>query len=210
MSHKPLDIPALLKEEFGTVALVWKSNCSTRALDALILSWVKYEKQLRRLFFHIACSTSLPKLMDSELEAAIIANKSLYSHNFIAGIEDLSNRKMADIVGDSFTKLDQEMCRIQEFRHKLIHGQLTGKKLNARQLERKIGFVINWIEALAEGARSKFEFDGIVRGKQRRKRLKTTTSDAQIRFSDIEGFVDWLCKLSKKKPKKKQKCFDTQ
>jgi len=46
-----LAIPAALKDEFATVEAIWGlTHASTRGLDALILTWVKYEKQTRRLF----------------------------------------------------------------------------------------------------------------------------------------------------------------
>jgi hypothetical protein len=45
-----LVVPALLKEEFRTVEAIWNLKAATPYLDALILSWVKYEKQLRKLF----------------------------------------------------------------------------------------------------------------------------------------------------------------
>ncbi len=47
---RKLVIPAQLKEEFATVETVWHSTGKTRRVDALMLSWVKYEKELRRLF----------------------------------------------------------------------------------------------------------------------------------------------------------------
>jgi hypothetical protein len=45
-----LNIPETLRVEFSTVQALWDSEAETRRVDALILSWTKYEKQLRRLF----------------------------------------------------------------------------------------------------------------------------------------------------------------
>ena len=43
---RKLRIPESLKEEFETVELIWQSNAKTRRVDALLLCWIKYEKQL--------------------------------------------------------------------------------------------------------------------------------------------------------------------
>jgi hypothetical protein len=47
---KPLKLPSCLLNEFATVQAVIGSDGSTRRVDALLLTWVKHEKQLRRLF----------------------------------------------------------------------------------------------------------------------------------------------------------------
>lgn len=47
---RKLSIPAALKQEFATVEAIWHSGAETRRVDALLLCWIKYEKQLRRLF----------------------------------------------------------------------------------------------------------------------------------------------------------------
>jgi hypothetical protein len=45
-----LVIPPALKQEFATIDALWASGAETRRVDSLLLSWIKYEKQLRRLF----------------------------------------------------------------------------------------------------------------------------------------------------------------
>lgn len=47
---RQLTIPDKLKEEFATVEALWNTTAETKRVDCLVLSWVKYEKQLRRLF----------------------------------------------------------------------------------------------------------------------------------------------------------------
>src|ERR1019366_4748399 len=47
---RKLVIPDALKDEFATVEVLWYSNAETKRVDSLALSWIKYEKQLRRLF----------------------------------------------------------------------------------------------------------------------------------------------------------------
>ena len=45
-----LILPPCMKVEFATLEAVWHSTAQTRRVDALVLAWVKYEKQLRRFF----------------------------------------------------------------------------------------------------------------------------------------------------------------
>lgn len=43
--------PGALTNEFATVEAIWGlTHATTRGVDALILTWVKYEKQTRRYF----------------------------------------------------------------------------------------------------------------------------------------------------------------
>ena len=55
---RKLVIPEALKVEFATVETLWNSDVETRRVDALALSWIKYEKQLRRLFSFLASLSS--------------------------------------------------------------------------------------------------------------------------------------------------------
>ena len=61
---RQLIIPGKLKEEFATVEALWNTTAETKRVDCLVLSWVKYEKQLRRLFSFLCFSTQTsPKRM---------------------------------------------------------------------------------------------------------------------------------------------------
>lgn len=59
-------------------------------MDALILSWVKYEKQLRRLFCFLVFEH--PKITEDQIDAIISVlaeNKKLSPETFMWGIEAL-------------------------------------------------------------------------------------------------------------------------
>lgn len=66
---RKLTIPARLSEEFSTVAALWNSSGTTRRVDALVLSWVKYEKQLRRLFCFLVFQH--PNITDGKIDGII-------------------------------------------------------------------------------------------------------------------------------------------
>ena len=101
-----LIIPPLLTQEFATVEAVWNSPGSTRRVDSLLLSWVKYEKQLRRLFCFIVFQHSGLTPADIESVVGILAaNNKLYPETFITGIEELSARKVAVLAGPRYAAL---------------------------------------------------------------------------------------------------------
>src|SRR5438105_5557197 len=82
---RKLTIPEALKTEFASVEAIWDTSGETRRVDALVLSWVKYEKQLRRLFSFLVFHH--PKITASTLDAVMPAfrkNRNLYQETFIS------------------------------------------------------------------------------------------------------------------------------
>jgi hypothetical protein len=119
---KPLLLPETLHKEFETVQAVIRSDGSSRRVDALLLTWVKYEKQLRRLFcFLVFQHASVDKENLEDMVEAISGNNRLYPETFQKGINQLNNGNVADLVGDRYSKLSAELTRIRAYRNKLIH-----------------------------------------------------------------------------------------
>jgi hypothetical protein len=82
---RKLVVPEALRDEFATVTALWESHAVTRRVDALALSWIKYEKQLRRLFSFLVFR--YPKVTEEELDTVIAAfaeNRDLYPETFIS------------------------------------------------------------------------------------------------------------------------------
>lgn len=78
-----LVIPERLTQEFATVHAVWQSEAATRGVDALLLSWIrlllswiKYEKQLRRLFsFLVFQHPAMSGEKSAEAVVVLVGNK---------------------------------------------------------------------------------------------------------------------------------------
>src|SRR5256885_10178325 len=84
-SMRKLVIPEALKVEFATVETLWNSDAETRRVDALALSWIKYEKQLRRLFsFFVYQHAKITKDRLDAVIAAFAENHNLYPETFIS------------------------------------------------------------------------------------------------------------------------------
>src|SRR5665213_1061795 len=109
-----LIIPKQLREEFATVDTLWHSSGKTRRVDALMLSWVKYEKQLRRLFCFFIFQH--PKIDAGEIDrviAVLAENRNLYPETFIAGIKALGVTSVPDLLGSRHAGLRREIDRIK-------------------------------------------------------------------------------------------------
>ena len=112
-----LTIPHLLREEFATVEALWHSTGKTRRVDALMLSWVKYEKQLRRLFCFFVFQH--PKISADQIDAVITVlaeNRNLYPETFIAGIEALGVTSVPSLLDSRHPELWRQITRIKKYR----------------------------------------------------------------------------------------------
>lgn len=194
---RKLDIPGPLKTEFATVETIWNATGETRRVDALVLSWVKYEKQLRRLFSFFVFQH--PKINEKTLDSVISAfaeNRNLYPETFIAGIAALGVRPLLpDLLGTSYAELWEEITRIKKYRNKIMHGQFTGQGIKSAQLECDVIHIINWISAVAQAADMAFGYDGL-----RRKTYVAAKASANIHvqkypFSNTTELKKWLSTL---------------
>ena len=192
-----IDIPKLLEIEFEAVSTLLDSQCKTKTVDALILCLVKYEKQLRRLYFFLALEFS--NLSGDEIVNAIQEDRHLYAGNFMEGIKLLSGCEISNIVGDKFKSLIDRMIKVECYRNKLVHGQLTGKSLDSSALEILVKDVINWVDALAAGAKAKFNFDGVDKDYPKR---KSEIDKKAIKLENLTALKEQLKEIGKPKYKR--------
>jgi len=180
------------------VEAIWASNGTTRRIDALLLCWVKYEKQLRRLFcFLVFQHPAITENTAEDVVAALAANNKLYPETFEKGIEALKVSKVSDLIGHEYDELKGEMKRIKSYRNKLMHGQITGKKITSREIERDVHLLVRWISALAAGAQQKFGYDGITRNTYRVAKATAHVAVDEFPFQTAGEFKDWLGALAK-------------
>jgi hypothetical protein len=185
-------VPAL-QSEFATVEAVLNSDGPTRRVDALLLCWIKYEKQLRRLFSFLVFQH--PKFTESTLDSvisALVKNKHLNPETFTKGINQLKVRSVSDLLGTKYSALNTEISRIRRYRNKLMHGQITGQNITSRQIERDISYLIDRIETLAMAADSEFGYDGIRPNTYRSAKSSARIAVANYPFNDALEFKGWL------------------
>lgn len=194
---RSLTIPKALKTEFATVEAIWGTSGETRRVDALVLSWVKYEKQLRRLFSFFVFQH--PKITASTLDAVIAAfadNRNLYPEKFIFGIKELGVTPLQKLLGSSYSQLWGEIMRIKKYRNKLVHGQLTGQGIKSPQLEQDVIHIVKWISAVAQAADAEFGYDGLRRNTYVAAKASADIHVQNYPFSNPVDFKIWLSKLT--------------
>jgi len=195
-----LNVPDRLKDEFATVLAVWNSNGTTRRVDCLLLAWVKYEKQLRRLFCFLIFQH--PTINDKQIDAVIrtmAENPKLYPETFIRAIKALRVTTIQILVGEQYDILWKQIERIKLYRNKLMHGQITGQKISSRQLERDIISLMTWMAALGNGADSTLGYDGIRRNTYKSAKSSAYITTKEYPFADVNEFESWLINIVKKK-----------
>jgi hypothetical protein len=194
-----LRIPQQLLEEFATVDTLWHSTAKTRRVDALMLSWVKYEKQLRRLFcFFVFQHPKIDAAKIDQVIAVLAENRNLYPETFIAGIEALGVTSVPDLLGLHYAKLWREMTRIKSYRNKLMHGQITGQGIKSPQLERDVLWIIEWVSCLAKEAEHAFGYDGLRRNTYSVARSTSKIPVGKYPFTTPAELKTWLSGLTKK------------
>lgn len=158
--------------EFSTVDLLLKSDAETRAVDAFTISWVKLEKQLRRLTSNLIFQHSAFKDGMSEDKTAVreaIRQKTTANHDkFIGAIYRLSSYSVKDMMGDQYKPLKQETNTAYKYRNKILHGQQTGQSLTRIELEKCISSMRDWCELLADRADQHIGYDGFSRNSLRK------------------------------------------
>jgi hypothetical protein len=201
---RKLEIPEPLKIEFATVEALWKSGATTRRVDALLLSWIKYEKQLRRLFcFLLFQRPNIDQKEVNKIIVAIAANNQLFPETLIAGIQELGGKPVSDLLDDHCKALSKNIERIKPYRNKLMHGQMTGLGLKSDQLERDVIVMVDWIHSFGEAAKKEYGYNGVDRNAYRHARATETRVVKKYPFNTLEEFEKWLKGLSKKVNKAK-------
>lgn len=193
---RKLIIPQTLKPEFATVEAIWYTDGETRRVDALILTWVKYEKQLRRLFSFFIFQH--PMITASKLDQVITAfaeNRNLYPETFISGIKQLGVTPIPKLLGSTHTQLWTEIKRIKKYRNKLMHGQLTGQGIKSSQLEQDVFHIVKWISAVAQAANAAFGYDGLKRNTYFQAKASANIHVQNYPFSTPAELNRWLSKL---------------
>jgi len=189
------------KVEFETVEQILASNATTRRTDAFILTWVKMEKQLRRLFTFLAFQNPSFKYDDiDEFINVIVKNNHLYFYSFQKLINKLLNIDLGEEINGNlkaltnidYSTFNEEIQRIKSHRNKIMHGQITGKKLSPKQLEKDIELLRNWIIAVGNYFTSKCGYDGLGRNTfNMSKSIPRVVSNYEFNnLPELEGWIN--------------------
>jgi len=149
------------EDDFATVDLLLSSNFETRGVDAFILSLIKAEKQLRRIFtFLVYQNPTFGIQQYSDLRKTLAANKKIYFTQFIDGINFILPKKLKTIYGNDY---DSDLALFIQFtndRNKIFHGQITSLGLSREDLLFNVDKIKCWCKILGEKMLQEIGFSG--------------------------------------------------
>ncbi|MCY7345313.1 MAG: hypothetical protein LH614_03755 [Pyrinomonadaceae bacterium] len=177
-----------VQREFETVDLLLKSESQTGRTDAFILSWVKVEKQIRKLFVYMVFQfLAFSPSNKNEIIKAFVPFRNLYFDNYISGFDAIYRTSFQQIVGGDYDELRPKLDEIRKkYRNKILHGQLTGHGLNAKQLSEQVEVMRKWITLIAEKLSSEIGYDGLESSAFRKFKEPTFSSSFQFQIGNVK------------------------
>lgn len=156
--------------EFATIDLLLECKFETRAVDAFCLSWIKYERQLRKLAAFLLYQSSQLNSSDSaNLRQAFLENTGIGHTDTRSAIFRLSGFSPAEMFDGHYKRLKTSLDHAYRARQKLFHGQQSGDALSREDLISRIAVIRDWCGRLSDGCEREFGYDGFSRGGSLRK-----------------------------------------
>jgi hypothetical protein len=194
----PLNFPQELREEFATVGLIAESKAATRGVDSLLLAWIKYEKQTRKLFSFLIYQHPVVHASDMPIVVdALVKNRNLYPDIFLDQLATITGSDLPSIIGPQHGALSAEIARIKPYRNKLAHGQISGLHLTTAQLLTDVGHIASWMSALATGAQARLGYDGLRRDSFTQAK-SVPAMPLHYPFNTVGELATWIAKLGAK------------
>ena len=191
--------------EFGTVNILLESEFETRGVDSFIISLIKVERQIRRIFtFLIYQDDHFDDYVDvNELRKILADNGKLYFENFVNGIDKILEKSIREIYGVDY---DSDLELLKEYtkdRNKIFHGQLTKSGLSREDLIERVDVMKKWSERISMTFTKEIGYDGFGRNSYRKSAIKVNL-DESVDFSSLSKYEDFLKTIDRSKKKKAQ------
>lgn len=149
------------ESEFKSVDLLLNSDCESRGVDAFCLSWIKLEKQLRKISANLIYQASDVKVADQgRIRAALYSHGGLSHTTFIGAIRHLTGTGVGDLIGARYDYLKKAVDASYRSRQKIFHGQQTDQSLTRDALISRVRDIREWCELLSAGATARLGYDG--------------------------------------------------
>ncbi len=179
-----------IEKEFLTVDLLIESDASTRAVDAFTISYIKAERQMRKLFTYLVYQSSgFSKKDIKHIKKVINEDGRLYFQHFIKGFDLMSPKSLSELIGEDYNKYLKDFERYKSYRHKIFHGQLTNSSLTRSDLEKVVQSVKFWCKLIAKNAEKEIGYDGFKRNSFRKSKLKFNLKDQIEDISDLKKLL---------------------
>lgn len=182
--------------EFQPVDTIIGSEHPTRGLDAFTLTYLRAERQVRKIFTHLVYQSDAFGPGDGELlRQALHDAKRLAFKNFDKGIRRLSDTSLEAMVGGEYHRLAARLLEAKTVRDKLFHGQLSDKYLGTNDLFAYERDIREWCRLLGEGARLVIGYDGIGKDSHHKARRAIIVAMATKHLPDLDAYKEFLRKL---------------
>ena len=192
-----IELHPFLEAEFETVVAILNSKAKTKTVDAFVLSWVKLEKQLRRIFSDLIYQHPTVDHENYEQIVVVLAqNQNLSPRTFIAAINSICIVTVQQMIGSDYQKLRDQLARLRIQRNKIAHGMVTGKNVDSRTLEKDVLILISWVTKLAVGAKTTIGYDGLVRNIFRISKSSPSVAVVNWPFDSVVTFEEWLTNIT--------------
>lgn len=186
--------------EFEVVDLILDSKFETRGIDAFILSILKMERQIRRIFTYLVFQYQ--GFSNSDIDNLIItlsSNRNIYFKHFIIGIDNIYTKPIKEIYGPDYQSSFSSIEEVLKIRNKIFHGQLTGKNLSREDLVDKVTSIRFWCSKVADSFNLEIGYDGFARDSYQKSTNPYIFSQIQWPFDGIKKYSDFIERLSKSK-----------
>lgn len=147
--------------DFASVDLILKTDLETRGVDSFILSFIKCEKQARRLFTFLIFQNPSYSLSDySALRTTLAKNRNIYFSNFIKGINLIAPKPISTIYGSDYNSDINNIILFANDRNKIFHGQITSSGLTRKDLIDRVNAIQKWCMHLGHSMKNEIGYDG--------------------------------------------------
>jgi hypothetical protein len=183
-----------IEAEFETVSLMLQSEAETRAVDAFVLSLIKAERQVRKLFTHLVYQFPVFRQEDKPaLRSTLAERRDVYFEGVVAGLDALYPKPVRELVGSEYGRLESSIDEATRHRNKIFHGQLTGSSLSRDELLRLVKDIRTWCTCLGENAAAEIGYDGFDRNSLKKSRIPNLWmryKNSFLSIGDYERFIN--------------------
>jgi len=184
------------EEEFKTVNALLNSNFETRAIDAFVISLIKVERQIRRIFTFLIYQNEKYKIGDQiQLRDVLSRNKNLYFEHFIIGIDRCYFKTVSQVYGKEYNSDLRALKGLRRERNKIFHGQLTDSNLSRNDLIDRVVLMKKWASNVARTFSLEIGYDGFARNSYRKSKRKLNIINTE-KFGTIERYSAFLKVIS--------------
>lgn len=150
-----------LDEEFRPVDHILGSDHRSRGVDAFTLTYLRAERQIRKLFTHLVFqSDAFDHGNSRQLRQALYEAPDISFKKLATGIATLSDVTVAEMVGSEYNRLLAVLQQAKQYRDKLFHGQLPDLYVSSEEFVALEAGIRTWCRLLGAGAERAVGYDG--------------------------------------------------